>query len=103
MSRTLTGRNAVAHFVVASHQADGVVLKSHQISKAGSEIRRIFQLRHFAEMRLITHRCGLIEQQVTAERRLFFVLLDVKLVAPSEDAPVKMPWIDARRVLAMLG
>src|SRR4030095_9445693 len=102
VARTLARRDAVAHGRVEGHEAGRVVLQASQVRQARGGETAVFQLGDLAAV-AERHGAGPVEQQVAAEGGLFFVLLDVELVAPPQHAPVDVPRVHAGRVLAVFG
>ena len=86
---------------VVRDQSDGVALMQHQIRQRGGNVLRVLELAVLSA--LVIHAAGGIDQEVSAEVRLFFVFFDVIAIGFAVGAPIDVADFVTGIVLAMLG
>jgi len=102
MPPALARRNIQADPVTVHNQAEGIMLHHHQIGQGCRQIAAIFQLGHRALVPVI-HGSRSIQQQITAQVGLLFVLFHVEFVTFGQNLPVQMPRIDAGGIFTVFG
>ena len=101
VARPRAGGQSKRNAIVERDEPGRVALPVHEERERRGEHRSVFQLAHRCPAS-IRHRSAHVEQQVTLQVGLFFVLLDVMPIASRVDLPVERGQIVARHVLAVL-
>ncbi len=101
--RIAAGADQRPDLLVERDHAHAVLLLKHQVGQRAGDALGIFELGHRRLGTAVTHALAGVDEQVTDEVRLLFVLLQVELIGLAVNLPVDVAQIVALRVLAMFG
>src|SRR5581483_9534886 len=97
------GTNQSADFAVEGDQSHTVLLLQNQVRQGRSDALGVVELGQGSRLTLIAHAFAGIKHEVADQVGLFLVLLEIELVGLTEDFPVDITQVVARRILAVFG
>ena len=89
----------VTNGIIECQRADGIALLEQKIAERRCERVRVITLG--VAQRAVAHRLTTIDEELAAQVRLVFKLLDVVAIAARVELPIDVTWIVTGRVLAI--